>query len=565
MIEEQITYETKRIDHLGIVAGVCKRIGLINAIDETVPNQKGENRVVSCGEATQAMVLNALGLTGRALYLMPEYMENKPVDLLIREGLKASDFNDDTLGRALDDLQQGGVTEMFATIASDALKAYGIEPEYAHVDSSTISLTGEYESAYAVGMCKTYEAVEVKHGYSRDHRPDLKQVVVNLITSQASALPLWLEVLDGNSNDTKTFQKTIEAYCDQLSEEQTSPYFIMDRAGYSADNVRTWQENDVEWVCGVPATNNVAKAILKSVTVEEMVDRGDGYHTCSFGTWYAGVNQRWVLVHSEKAAKREKATFLKQMVRQQKTIAKQWRHLTKKQFQCSADAQIAQQEFVQHLSHLSWWQLNNGEIVPIQTYKKRGRPAKNATPQTVGWRIIGQLSVAQEEIDTHTQWLGRFIIATNILNDTDNDTNERTLSDASLLASYKEQSSSVERGFRFLKDPMFFADSLFVKSPVRIMSMIMIMGVALLVYSLAERELRLALKEQNETIPHQTGRPTQTVTMRRVAQIFEGVDLLLIRQGTTIISRQIVNLSPLRLKILRLFHPSIQNCYLLNF
>ena len=75
-----IEYTTERMDHLGIVAGICKQINLIQIIDESLATPGG--RKVSCGQAVQAMVLNALGLTGRALYLMPEYMRNKPVDLL---------------------------------------------------------------------------------------------------------------------------------------------------------------------------------------------------------------------------------------------------------------------------------------------------------------------------------------------------------------------------------------------------------------------------------------------------------------------------------------------------
>ncbi len=94
-----VEYDTKRLDHLGIVAGICHEIGLVKTIDEMLPTPSG--RKVSCGQATLAMALNGLGFTGRALYLMPEYMENKPVDLLIDEELAASDFNDDTLGRAL--------------------------------------------------------------------------------------------------------------------------------------------------------------------------------------------------------------------------------------------------------------------------------------------------------------------------------------------------------------------------------------------------------------------------------------------------------------------------------
>ncbi|MCB0213919.1 MAG: DUF4277 domain-containing protein, partial [Anaerolineae bacterium] len=84
MTTQAYEYETQRLDHLGIVAGICQRINLIKLIDGSLPSPM--ERKVSCGQATQAMVLNALGLTGRALYLMPEYMENKPVDLLIGAG-----------------------------------------------------------------------------------------------------------------------------------------------------------------------------------------------------------------------------------------------------------------------------------------------------------------------------------------------------------------------------------------------------------------------------------------------------------------------------------------------
>lgn len=88
-------YETQRIDHLRIVAGICQEISLIEKIDGQV---KASDRKVSCGRGTQAMILNALGFVGWALYLMPDFLQNKPVDILIDPDLPADDFNDDTLG-----------------------------------------------------------------------------------------------------------------------------------------------------------------------------------------------------------------------------------------------------------------------------------------------------------------------------------------------------------------------------------------------------------------------------------------------------------------------------------
>ena len=547
---EEYEYETKRIDHLGIVAGICKRINLIEMIDGQLPSPV--ERKVSCGEATQAMVLNALGLSGRALYLMPEYMKNKPVELLIREGLKAEDFNDDTLGRALDELQQAGVTGMFASIAGAAVKEYKIERAYAHVDSSSITLGGKYDSEYAERIRKTFETAKVTQGYSKDKRPELKQIVVNLITSQASALPLWLEVLDGNSSDKTTFQKTVEAYCKQLEEGEEEPWFIMDSAGYSVENLQAWGKT--QWIMRVPETSTLAKETIKAVATQGMRVVDDNYRIYPLCTWYADIKQRWLLVYSKKAYKQEEKQFRHRIAKKQNLHEKQWRKLCREQFDSTEAATAALQTFSEQLA---WWQVS-AQVNPVKKYKRPGRPRKGDEGEIVGWRIQGQIAVDEEAVVNHTQWLGRFILASNILD-------EDILSDKLLLARYKEQASSVERGFRFLKDPMFFADSLFLQSPARIMAMTMIMGLALLVYSLAERELRLALREHDLTIPHQTGRPTQNVTMRRVAQLFEGVDLLLIKSGQRVIQRLILNLSPLRLKILKLFHPFVHNCYLLDF
>jgi transposase len=99
MRDDQIAtldYSSKDLGHLGIVAAVCREIGLADEIDRIVgvdPRQK-----VTCGEAVVAMVLNALGFVDRSLYLFPEFMETKPVELLIGEGLKVEWFNDDDNG-----------------------------------------------------------------------------------------------------------------------------------------------------------------------------------------------------------------------------------------------------------------------------------------------------------------------------------------------------------------------------------------------------------------------------------------------------------------------------------
>ncbi|RIK32968.1 MAG: hypothetical protein DCC55_35835 [Chloroflexi bacterium] len=129
-------YSTQTLDHLGLVAGVCQRIGLIEQIDARVPDT---GRTVSVGQAVQAMVLNGLGFVGRPLYLTPEFYRTKPVDLLIGSGIEAEDLNGDSLGKALDHLYQAGITELFAAVSAHALKVYNLAVHFAHLDTTAAS------------------------------------------------------------------------------------------------------------------------------------------------------------------------------------------------------------------------------------------------------------------------------------------------------------------------------------------------------------------------------------------------------------------------------------------
>ncbi len=79
-------YLNERLDHLGIVAGVCQEIGLAAWLDAQDPSNRQQ---VSVGTATVAMILNGLGFSNRQLYLVPQYFANKPVEHLLGAGIKA--------------------------------------------------------------------------------------------------------------------------------------------------------------------------------------------------------------------------------------------------------------------------------------------------------------------------------------------------------------------------------------------------------------------------------------------------------------------------------------------
>ena len=78
------------------------------------------------------------------------------------------------------------------------------------------------------------------------------------------------------------------------------------------------------------------------------------------------------------------------------------------------------------------------------------------------------------------------------------------------------------------------------------------MALAFSFYSLTEHKLRQALQEMNLTIPSQTPKPTQKPTMRWVFLLFEGLDILLVKQNNEILLRQLLNLHPAQEQVIRL-------------
>lgn len=200
---------------------------------------------------------------------------------------------------------------------------------------------------------------------------------------------------------------------------------------------------------------------------------------------------------------------------------------------------------------LRYSRLSQGVVVEQTHHGKRGRPKPDTQPQSLSYHLHATLVPNSEAIEEHQRIAGRFILATN-------EVECDALSTVEVLNEYKKQQSS-ERGFRFLKDPLFFTSSVFLKSRQRIMALAMVMALCLLVYTLAQRRLRQALSEAKAGIPNQLGKLTNTPTIRWVFQCFQAVHLVIIAGY-----KQISNLSPQRQKILRFLGASCGRYYLLT-
>lgn len=528
------------IDHLGIVAGIIDEIGLVEEINQLLGTHPQE--IISPGQVVKAMIINGLGFVSAPLYLFEKFFEGIATEHLLGEGIQPEHLNDDRLGRVLDKLYDAGLTEIFIRIALSAAGRFGVKMDSLHLDSSSFHVHGNYETDADDQIEAESGLITITYGYSRDHRPDLKQFIIDLMCTCDGDIPLYLRVADGNEVDSAIFGTLIAEFQKQW---QIDALFVADAALYTEKNLQMM--TSLKWVSRVPATLTAAKELLENISSDAFIPTQiTGYRIAPCCNNYGGVQQRWLVVESEARYESDLKQLEKRLAKNLTQAQSQLRKLCQQQFACVKDALKAAREFE---SQLKFDQLANIEVIEIAQHRGRGRPRKNSQP-TLIYQIQAEIIPKETAIAIETQRAGRFILATNVV-----DSNK--LSDEDILREYKAQQST-ERGFRFLKDPLFFTSTVFVNSRKRVASLAMVMGLCLLVYTLGQRSLRQSLERASQTIPNQLGKPTTTPTLRWVFQCFMSIHLLTITG-----LKQISNLSEERCWILQFFGAPCRKYYLL--
>jgi transposase len=506
-------YKTQTIEHLGLVSSMIDELGIVETIDNAIKQDKNE-RKVSIGEAVKAMLLNGLGFANRQLYLVPQFFENKPLDLLIKEGIEPNNLNDTVLGRALDSLYEYGVTPLFSLISEKAFKNLNIVAKYHHLDSTAIHVDGKYNSNEE----KKEGVVHITKGYSKDHRPDLNQVMLEMICENSHGIPLAMRALDGNSSDKVSFEKMVVDHIESLNKTTTGTV-VADSAIYTADNLGSFRNNNIKWITRVPNQIKETKKIINSLSIDRMTphSKDERYSYLSLGNSYADVNQHWIIVHSSPAKERAKKSISRKFNKLVNKEIKVFNSLKSISFACEDDANRALNKLTKKLLLL---EPIDTKIVEHKRYKKAGKPKKNQQPDFYEYTVESNYSFKIAPYHQEVWRKSVFILASNDLN----------IEAEEIIDAYKNQ-FVVERGFRFIKSPEFLADSLYLKKPERIEALLFIMTLCLMVYASLEMKIRTSLKDNNEFFIDQKGKPTQTPTARWVFQTF--IDIHLLSIGTT--------------------------------
>ncbi len=431
--------EVQTINHLGIIAGLIDEIGIVEIINEQLGIKPQEK--LSSGIIVKSIILNAMGFVSRPLYLFPQFFNDKATEHLFGEGIVPEDFNDDKIGRVMDKLYQFGLTNIFLKIALTALKKYGIDHKYSHLDSTSISLQGDYDICQTLNE-ENLEPIPIKivHGYSKDKRPDLKQFLINLIASGDGGIPLFLECGNGNDNDQAKFAQLLSNFKKQVD---LNSIFVADSALYTADNLLVIEH--LKWITRVPLSIKAAQFYVRETPDSEFIktDR-EGYKAVEKESNYTGIKQKWIIIESKARKESDLKQLSKRIIKDEEKANSLLSSLSQKKYENRTEIKAV---FDCEQKKLKYHNLVLKNVSKT-TDKKTKKKVYKAT-------IV--LEKKSEKIESEKKKAGRFILATNVL---------KNLSPSEILTAYKGQ-QSCERGFRFLKDPLFFAADRFPKIPVK--------------------------------------------------------------------------------------------------
>lgn len=496
----------KRLDHLGLVSGMCQELGIAKMIDAVIP--KGNEHKVSHGEAMVAMLLNGLGFHSRTLHMFSDFFADKPTERLIAPGVLPEHLNDDVLGRCLDALYDADVSLLYQVMSERVVDKLGLAGNAVHLDITSFHVDGEYRVDEDDTDSKRIELVK---GYSRDHRPELNQVILELICENQAGIPVYMQALSGNTNDQKAFAEVTRQHITSLKSAQQSRYFVADAALYTEASISALSTQNQLFVSRVPMTIKEAKQHIRQLTEDKLTRLDNGYQGCWVDADYANVKQKWLILRSEQATKREQQTLSRNLLKNSEKEHNQFAKLCRQRFACEADAKQALEAFNKTLKIT---RISEFDCIAHPVFSTQGRPKKGQKPTGHQYQLSGLIATCLEKVSIAKAQTGTFILATNDCGD------ELTMQ--ALLDIYKSQ-QKVERGFRFLKSPEFLTSSLFLKKPERIEALLMVMTCSLMVYAAIEHRIRTGLKANNATFPDMKKKPSQHPTARWVFLCFSGI------------------------------------------
>jgi transposase len=522
------------VAHLPLVLGVLRRLEVATLINGLIPPHPAHG--LSCGRGAEALVLAILD-GHHALYKVGKRLEERGMVTLLQPGLTRAALNDYRLGHILDALFAANLNQVFSAVALKAVEVYAIPTPWLHQDTTTIMLYGAYEDEP-----KSPEAPHPAYGHSKDGRDDLKQVLLSLGVSGDGGLPLRVGLRDGNRSDSVETPLAIEE-CLALGLDGVRG-IVADSKAYSRRTLGFCLEQGIGLVTLVPRTCAVRAELeawaQQQLALPLLVEKPGRTKAEAPRRWHgqsvmrqveveysdgrvAAEALRFVVVHSSQLAQQQAQSYAAAQARETEAVAAHVRRVHARWFACRPDAEAAIAEYEGrgqgrrgHRPRPWRYHTVRYGIMPETRHTRRarrGRPVKTDPPPTEsGYRVVVEVEVLRHPEEDN----GWTVLATTVPPEEGPDTE--------ILQAYQDQNTTVEPGFRWIKNPAAIAP-VWLEKPERIAALAMLTVVGLLVYSIIQRQVRLYLLTHDQQVPGNKG-ATATPTAAVVLSLFAHVALV---------------------------------------
>ena len=546
-----VTFESVRLHHLPLVRETFDELGILSVIEEVFP--KHPEAVVSEADCLLLMCLNIL--QGRcALYRMHEWLHHLDADVIIGENCPRKAFTDTRLAQTLDRFFAFGLDNLFARIAVEILKAPTIPGRALfRGDTTSLVLHGAYDIEPEEGAPKP------AYGYSKDKRPDLKQLMLSLCLDQANR-PRAFFPLDGNTGEQPANRQLLQEVARQMKSTEGATW-VGDAKLVDADTIGQLLDNDFHFISLLPKTFKLRKQLLKDLSKDltTVADKPGNKADAPRRIWKAAsfihpfvirktpesdpesVSLRFIVVHSSQLEAKYLSGLEKKLDREETKLR---RSVPKKAFACQADAEAAFEPIRRHEKLLE----AELSVVCEEVLVKRaraGRPRKGEKSQKKkDYRVVVDEIVENEDaMAAALKQASHFVLVTDHLAESD-------WSDEEVFQTYQgQQDIEGKTGFRWLKDA--YVAPVFLKTPRRIASLLFVFVVSLLVRNHLESRMRSRLAELDEEIRYYTHtRRTKRPTAEVIFDCFAGVGIVRLQMPDGTVQRVLANLSEHASKVL---------------
>jgi transposase len=486
--------ESQRLGALPVISHFLDRIGLDAALGRWL-GEPDPRLKLSPVAAIRLLVINLL--TGRApLYGLAEWAAPYAPALLGLPERGAALLNDDRVGRALPALFDADRASLLTELIVGVIGEFGVDTSEMHNDSTSVSLHGQYETADG-GPRRGKPAAAAAFGHSKDHRPDLKQLVWILTVSADGPVPIACRLADGNTSDDPTHVPTWDALVKALGTPDF--LYVADSKLCSGDAMRHIERNKGRFVTVLPRSRSEDKWFRGWIQASppqwaeairlpgERLGDPDRVWSAFASPMPSAEGFRIVWVHSTVKAARDRHARRARIEAGAAAIDELNTRLAgpKTRLKARAAVEQAAEAALAGAGAARWLEATVTETTKESLrQEKRGRPGEatryrrvTRTRHSVTWRTRDDVIGYDAASD------GCFPLISN----------DKNIADAEVLLAYRYQ-PNLERRHHLLKSVQD-AGPVWLRDPARIEAIFCCQFLALLTAALIERQIRTAMRQ----------------------------------------------------------------------